>query len=143
MHTNRSTIVIVSIITSLTACGWFQGAPESRAKNFIETIVVDPHADDRLRAIANAPDVQPSTELVQGMAAEVALDYLRAKHNQGIAMDFTLGKIQKTEKDHRRIPVIVTLSEIKPVQHYRVQFMVEFKKETETGWRILRVWAGG
>ena len=141
MQPSRPIIVIVFIVTSLTACGWFQGAPESRAKDFIKILVVDSHDDDRLRALANAPGAQSHTELVQGMAAEVSFDYLRVKHEQGVAMNFTFGKTHMADKDYRRIPVIVTLSDVKSVPQYRVQFMVELKKDTDVGWRIHRIWA--
>ena len=56
-------------------------------------------------------------------------------------MNFTFGKTHTAEKDYRRIPVIVTLSDVKPVPQYRVQFVVELKKDAEVGWRIDRVWA--
>jgi hypothetical protein len=141
LQPSRQIIVLAFIVASLAACGWFQGAPESRAKDFIEILVVDPHDGDRLRALANAPDTQLPAELVQGMAADVALDYLRAKHEQGIAMNFSFGKTHTDEKNYRRVPVVVTLSDVKPVQHYRVQFMVELKKDAKASWRIHRVWA--
>lgn len=124
----------------LTACDWFRGTPEKRATDFIETLVVDPANDVRLRELSNAGMEYKPAELIDGMAARVALEYLRAKRKQGVDLKFKFEPVHRAEKRRLLVPVVARGGGVEELKERPVRINVEFDKDRNTGWRITRVW---
>ena len=142
MYKVSGIIFSLFLVAYLVACDWFQGAPEARARDFIETLVVDPNNTGRLRMLSNTDSTQQPAGLVQGMAANNAIEYLRMKHKQGKNIQFTFGNVQRLESKRRLVPVIINMRDGKSADDAPVRFQVEFKLGQATEWRITRIWTG-
>ncbi len=117
-------------------------APVSRARDFIETLVLEPNDDEKLRDIANAPAEQLPTELLSGLDTKVGIDYLRAGYLQGMELKFSYNEIRQGEPRKRIVNVMVTQAEVVGKQDHarrRVRFQVDMGKEQDGTWRIIRV----
>jgi hypothetical protein len=130
------------LLFCLAACEPLWSAPESRAQDFIETLVTAPTETQKLRDLAGiAPDRNPD-DLLSGLSARVALDFLRAKQAQGASLKFTRGEVQRIDDTRRGVTILVTYLESGVSPNDEVRMQVQMEKDEQGHWRIARV-AGG
>jgi hypothetical protein len=123
----------------LPGCEPFWNAPESRALDFAEALVTMPADMQKLRDIANlAPDRNPD-DLLDGLSARVALDFLRAKQAQGVALKFALGNTRQIDAMRRAVSVRVTYLQPGTSANSEVRMQIQIEKDAQGRWCITRV----
>ena len=134
-------ILALMLAVNLVGCGFFSSAPESRARDFVKLLIIEPDNDQRLRELSRPGPTQSPLQLVDTLAAKVAVDYLRAKYRQGIKLDFQIGDVQN-RGDGRKVNIIVIdNAEAKAGAPDKVQFSI-FVESSSQGWMVTRVSAG-
>lgn len=127
------------LLLSLGACHPFSKAPESRAQDFIETLVTAPADAQKLREIANlAPERKPE-DLVDDLSARVALDFLRAKQTQGVALKFDRAENRRMSATRHVVTILVTYPPSGKQKSGQVRFQVLVDQDKQGDWRIARV----
>ncbi len=127
------------LIGLLSACEGFWNSPEDRAQTFIEALIVAPAATAKLRDIANIPSEREPEDLLQGLAARVALDFLRAKQAQGVKLNFSHGDVRRTDATHRVVAIRVTDASNVAAVNNDIGFQVYLESQEQNQWRIVRV----
>jgi hypothetical protein len=134
-------ILALMLAVNLVGCGFFSSAPESRARDFVKVLIMEPDNDQRLRELSRPGPTQSPLQLVDTLAAKVAVDYLRAKYRQGIKLDFQVGDVQN-QGDSRKVDIIVIDSaKAKAGAPDKVRFSIFVEKGSE-GWMVTRMSAG-
>lgn len=127
------------LLAGLAACEPFWSAPETRAREFIEALVTDPGDIPQLRDIANiSPDRNPS-DLLAGLSARVARDFLQAVQAQGITLNFAQSEVKRISTGQRAVTVRVTYLPTGAPASSEVRFQVYVEKNDHGNWRIARV----
>lgn len=127
------------LLLCLAACEPFWNAPEGRAQDFIETLVMTPADTQKLREIANiTPDRNPE-DLVAGLATRVTLDFLRAKRAQGVTLKFAQSEARNMDAAHRAVTIRVTYLEPGTPTNGEVRFQVQSEKDAQDHWHVARV----
>jgi hypothetical protein len=123
----------------LVGCELFWNAPEGRAQDFAEALVTTPTDIQKLRDIANlAPDRNPE-DLLDGLSVRVALDFLRAKQAQGVALKFALGEARQINASRRAVSVRVSYLQPEMPANGEVRMQVQIEKDARGRWCITRV----
>ena len=123
----------------LAGCEPFWNTPESRALDFAEALVTMPADVQKLRDIANlAPDRNPE-DLLDGLSARVALDFLRAKQTQGVTLKFALGETRHIDVLRRAVSVRVSWLQPGTPANSEVRMQIQIEKDTQGRWCITRV----
>lgn len=127
------------LVLVLSACEPFRGTPESRARDFIEALVTAPAETQPLRDIANLPPEQDPEALIDDLSARVGLEFLRARHTQGVSLKFAQGEARPV--DDARRAVVIHVSYLQPGTPVtgEVRFLVRLEKDDQARWRIARV----
>ena len=113
--------------------------PQNRAREFVETLVTVPGASDKLREIARlSPERQPE-DLLEGLSAKVTMDFLRARHAQGMALDFSVKDTQKPDNNRRLVTVRVGDVETAKATEKEWLFQVSVERNEKDDWHIIRV----
>lgn len=127
------------VLWGLAGCEPFWIAPEGRAQDFIETLVTQPVDAQKLRDIAQvAPDRNPE-DLLDGLSARVAVDFLRAKQAQGVVLDFARGDARQINTTRRMVTVRVSYRHPGAPANGEVRFQVQVEKDNHGQWHIARV----
>lgn len=127
------------LILFLAGCEPFWNAPEGRARDFIEALVMTAADTQKLRDIANiTPDRNPE-DLLDGLASRVALDYLRAKLAQGVTLKFAQSDARKIDAARRTVTIRVTFLELGTPTNGEVLFQVQSEKDAQDRWHITRI----
>jgi len=114
----------------LAGCNMFT-TPGGRARDFVEQLVE-----------ADAP---PPPELASGLAARVALDYLRALHRQGVALRYRVKETKRAD-DNAVVRLEVELPHAADAAHAPAplpppRLGVELQRDAAGAWRTVRWWA--
>lgn len=136
---NTAWVAGVWFIAALTACEPFWSSPESRARDFIEALVATPTEIQSLRDIANLSPEQDPAALIDDLSARVGLDFLRARHAQGVTLKFLQGEVRRADDAHRSIVVNVTYLQPGTPLTGEVRFLVVIEKDNQARWRVARV----
>jgi hypothetical protein len=140
-HPSRASgLCVLALAALLAACGWQVSAPEARAQEYVEALVLDPDNTEVLKIIANNPAAPES--LVQGLDARVALDYLCARHKQGVNLYFAHTDVRRPEPDRRQVVVLTSQADGSSAGK-EVRFEIDLEKNGPQAWRITRISAGG
>jgi hypothetical protein len=123
----------------LAACEPFWSTPESRARDFIEALVTAPAETGALSDLANLPPEQSPEALLDGLAARVGLDFLRARQAQGVALKFVQGQARPVDEGHRTVVIHVSYLQPGTPVAGEVRFLVHLEIDTQARWRIARV----
>ena len=130
------------LVLGLAACHTSWRPPEARAQDFIEAMVTADADAQKLRDIANiAPDRNPE-DLVDDLSARVALDFLRARQAQGLALEFRQGEARQMDANRRAVTILVTYPQPATQTNDEVRFQVLVEKDNEGHWRIVHVTGG-
>lgn len=123
----------------LAACQPFWSAPEALAREFIESLVTAPADSARLRDIANVPAERNPEDLIEGLAARVGLDFLRAQQAQGVTLKFVQGEVRKPGDGQRLIGIHVTYLQPGTTVTGEVRFVVRAEKDPQGDWHLVGV----
>src|SRR5216684_3442486 len=134
-------ILALILAVNLAACGFFNSAPESRARDFVKLLIMEPDNDQRLREFSRSGPAQSPLALVDTLTAKVAVDYLRAKHRQGIELDFKVGDVQNQGDSRKVIIIVIDHTKAKAGAPEKVPFST-FVEKGDRGWVVTRVRAG-
>ena len=127
------------VLWGLAACEPFWIAPEGRAHDFIETLVTQPVDAQKLRDIAQVvPDRNPE-DLLDGLSARVAVDFLRAKQAQGLVLDFARSDARQINTTRRMVTVRVSYRQPGAPANGEVRFQVQVEKDNQGQWHIASV----
>ena len=92
-----------------------------------------------LRDIANLSPEQNPDALIDDLSARVGLDFLRARHAQGVTLKFLQGEVRRADGTHRAVMVNVTYLQPGSPLIGEVRFLVLIEKDSQARWRIIRV----
>jgi len=127
------------VVILLAACNAVWNAPEGHARDFIETLVITPAATQKLQEFANIPPDRNPEDLLDGLSARVAVDFLRAKEAQGVSLDFSRGPVQRLDAARRVVDVRVAYAPAESGAHNQIRFQVHMEKDDQGRWRIARI----
>ena len=123
----------------LAGCEPFWNAPEGRAQDFAEALVTAPADIQRLRDIANLATDRNPEDLLDGLSVRVALDFLRAKQAQGVALKFALGETRQIDRLRRAVSVHISYLQPGTPTNSDVRMQVQIEKDARGRWCITRV----
>ena len=137
------------------ACNWISNAPEVRARDFIQSLIIQPsisgpHRDDTGIHVpkhgTTAPGGRDATIPLGGLATRITFEYLRAKHIQGTKFLFGYRGVQRPAEDERIVTIVVTVPQTIPDAAYdadhRFLFQVRLRQEQQK-WRVSAVETDG
>ena len=130
------------VIILAAGCDVAWNAPEGHARDFIQTLVTAPAETEQLHELANIPADRNPEDLLDGLSARVAVDFLRARQAQGAALDFGRGEVQRTDATRQVVGVRVTYAPNGSGANSEVRFQVYMEKDDQGRWRIARVTGG-
>lgn len=109
-------------------------SPEARAREFLDVSIRDPQNSERLARLVGDPDYSTRIGL-DSAPVQVAIDYLRARHAHGVALEFKSGRALALDNGAQRVPVAVqTTAEPRATTDFAVEL-----EPAGGGWRIRRV----
>jgi len=128
-------LIIAFLGVTLVGCGWFGSEPERRARAFIESLVSDAGKPEVLHEfVMRAPGIDPLAFTLEP-PMRVALEYLRAKHHSGEALDFSAYETARPNLDARRVAVRVRIGAQRPATD-EVMFLLELEREPGNTWLV-------
>ncbi len=133
----RPALLAVMVLVSAAGCEFVPGSAEGRARLFVETLVREPQALERLHELVR-PGAAPE-ELVEGVGTRVAVNYLRARARQGLALDFVSTVAQKSAAGERLVIVVVSDSGVRQADEGKARFRVYLVRDDEHDWRVARL----
>jgi len=143
MPTARSkffTLALLAALAGAAGCELFRDSAESRARLFMETLVQEPDNRTRLGELAGPADGDPESVL-DGLSTRLAIGYLRARHRQGMQLDFAVATAQRTDPDRRtvRVAVAAPAAGLRHERDGRIRFETILERSEPHGWRVTRV----
>lgn len=134
--------LVAGVAFVLVGCAVLTGAAESRARDFVRTLISAPEDQARLAGLADLAPGQPADALLQGVGAQVAVSYLRATHRQGRRLDFSV--ISTTSQDDQTKIVIIAVEQRGngALQLHRSLFRLRLQESAERGWLVTGMQAG-
>lgn len=133
--TRPAPLLALPLLAALAACQLFQDEAETRALGFIETLVVDPANDARLRELANG-GADPR-QLIGDLPVKLGLEFLRARRAQGAAVEFVAARIERPDNRHRTVQVLARADGAGTRAGDELAFEVALQRND--GWHILHV----
>lgn len=136
----RSRVLWAALLLPLAgACGWFQGEPEGRARDFIETLVLDAANTARLNERAGLPAEADPQSVVHGLGVRVAMDYLRMRITMGAPFSVTPSRVERPDPRHRVVTVLARTGQAIERAGDEITFRVSLERDESGAWRIVRV----
>lgn len=129
-------------LLGLAACHPTRHTPEGRAQDFIEALVTAPADAQNLRDIASISPERNPEDLVDDLSARVALDFLRARQAQGVALVFSQGEARRIDAGRRAVMILVTNPQAGTRTNDEARFQVLLEKDKEGQWHIAHVTGG-
>lgn len=137
---SRKSAWIVSVLfLFVTGCEPFWNSPENRALDFAEALVTAPADKQKLRDIAHLSADGNPEDLLDGLSARVALDYLRAKQAQGMTLKFALDGAKQIDALRRQVSIHVSYLQPGTPANSEVRMQVQIEKDGQGRWRITHV----
>jgi len=93
----------------LSGCEWLVTAPEARARELLEVLILDPDNRPRHIRAANVSDEQQLAALYS-TEIDIELTYLRARARQGASVDVGIKKVERLAADRRRVQLDIAVS---------------------------------
>lgn len=129
----------VLFLFGFAGCDPFWNAPEGRALDFTEALVTTPADMQKLRDIANLASDRNPEDLLEGLSGRVALDFLRAKQAQGVALKFAPGEVRHIDAMRRAVSIRVSYLQPGMPANSEVRLQVQIEKDNQGRWCIKRV----
>jgi hypothetical protein len=131
-------LLVVALVAAAVLIWPWRGDPEGRAREFIEVLIFAPQDTEALRRSAGVPESRDPRGLIGSLSAQVALDFLRAKHAQGATLLLETG-VRQAEKQRRSITVYVSETNTRRVARGEARFLVSLERDESGNWRITGV----
>ena len=109
--------------------------PERTAGEFLEALIQTPADTVRLRAAARLTGTQDPQALLQGLSTGVTLNFLQARHAQGISQDIMV--LERQQSVPQRVNVRLRVSEVSAAGGASPRdFAVQLEPITDGDWRV-------
>jgi hypothetical protein len=138
----RRVLWVALLLPLVGACGWFQGEPEGRARDFVETLVLDAANTARLNERAGLPAEADPQSVVHGLGVRVATDYLRMRITMGAPLSITPSRVERPDPRHQVVTVLARTGQAIERAGDEIAFRVSLERDEAGAWRIVRVVAG-
>lgn len=125
----------------LVACSHSSSVAESRARTFVRALIVEPQNQERLREVSLLGPQQAPEDLVDGVLARVAVDYLRAKQGQGTSLAFSAEGMRDLNEHSKIVTVMVAAGERQAMQT-KTRVQVQMEDTPDRGWLVKGVQGG-
>lgn len=138
MHPSIKAVASAGLLITLAcvgACSHSDSVAESRARAFVRALVIEPDNQEGLAELSALAPRQTPDDLLDGVLAHVAIDYLRAKKAQGTELTFAVA--DKKELTENSMVVTVTVAE--SPTHARTRLRVTMQDTPEHGWLVTGV----
>ena len=101
---------VVTVLAGLagTGCQARSSAPEARAREFVEVMIVEPQNQERLVQLANTKDASSLTALYSTETG-IELTYLRTRVRQGAALEVKIRDVQRDTPEQHRVTLDVAI----------------------------------
>lgn len=126
----------------LVGCAVFTGAAESRALEFVRTLISTPDDQIRLASFTQLAPGQAADALLQDVGAQVAISYLRAKHHQGRRLDFSVLSTISPDDQTKIVIIAVEQGGNGALQKQRALFRLRLQKVAGRGWLVTGIESG-
>ena len=155
-HCKRPILFAPFLIAALlvNACSWIPDSPEARARDFIRGLIIQSDEPQQIASagVAFAADTAPpkvrldSSSLdvnrLDDLETRVTIEYLRAKHAQGVELAFGYAGVHSHTPKGRIVTIVVTEPKAainrSTGTKKRFRFRVRLR-ESENGWQIASV----
>ncbi len=134
-------LVLLTALAVVAGCELFRDAAESRARFFLETLVQEPDNRERLSELSKPAD-GPETVL-EGLSTRLAIDYLRARHRQGMTLELAVTAAQRLDADRRQVLIAASANPpgLRQESDGRIRFQVALELSEQRQWLVTRVTA--
>jgi hypothetical protein len=127
-------LLVLTLLAALAGCRLFQDEAETRALGFIETLVVDPANEARLRELAGGDNPR---QLAGDLPVTLGLDFLRARRAQGASVQFVATRVERPDNRNRTVQVLARADGAGG--HVGDELAFDVALQRNDGWHILRV----
>jgi hypothetical protein len=136
-------IVLLTALAVVAGCELFRDAAESRARFFLETLVQEPDNRERLRDLSKPADDQDPTTVLEGLSTRLAIDYLRARHRQGMTLDLEVTAAQRLDAGRRLVLIAASANPtgLRQESDGRIRLQVALELSEQRQWLVTRVTA--
>lgn len=134
-------LVLLAVLAAVAGCDRLHDSPENRARVFLETLVREPDNLASLNELVKPTGGGDAESVLDGLSTQLAVGYLRARHRQGVDLDFAVSVPQRSDPSHRRVRVAVAAPSagVRPEPDRRIRFDVALELSEEQRWRVTRV----
>lgn len=134
-------LVLLAALAAVAGCDRLDDSPESHARLFLETLVREPDKLASLNDLVKPTDGGDAESVLDGLSTQLAVGYLRARHRQGMDLDFAVSAAQRSDPSHWRVRVAVAAPSagVRPEPGSRIRFEVALELSEEQDWRVTRV----
>jgi hypothetical protein len=133
----RRASLAFALLACVTACTREAATAPGQAQRFVEALVLDPGNHERLTNEAGLATGADTAALVQGQAADVALQYLRVRQRMGATLRFSATLRKASAPDAPEVEVRVHLD--MPQQPGEDIALVVSLREDAAGRQVTRV----
>lgn len=132
---------LLAALVVVSGCDWFHDSPESRARIFLETLVREADALTNPGVPVKTADGAGAESVLDGLSTQLAVRFLRARHRQGMNLDFAVTTTQRADPQHRvvRVAVASPPAGVRLEQDSRIHFEVTLELSDAQGWQVTRV----
>lgn len=134
--------LVAGVVFMVAGCSVFTGAAESRARELVRVLISTPDDQARAASLAVLPPGQPADALLQGVGAQVAMSFLRAKHRQGRRLDYSVISTTRQADLSKIVIIAVDQRGNGPLQMHRALFRLRLQESAGRGWLVTGVQAG-
>lgn len=135
--------VLLTALAVVAGCELFRDAAESRARFFLETLVQEPDNRERLGELSKPADGLGPESVLEGLNTRLAVDYLRARHRQGITLDLNVTAAQRLDAGRRLVLIAASANPpgLRQESDGRIRFQVALESSEQRQWLVTRVTA--
>ncbi|MBI5612275.1 MAG: hypothetical protein HY942_04270 [Gammaproteobacteria bacterium] len=136
-------LVLLTVLAVVAGCELFRDAAESRARFFLETLVQQPDNRERLSELSKPADGQGFEAVLDGLGTRLAIDYLRARHRQGMTLELAVTAAQRLDAGRRLVLIAASADPtgLRQESDGRVRFQVALELSEQRQWLVTRVTA--
>lgn len=138
---NFFSLTLLAALVIVSGCDRFRDTPEIRARIFLETLVREPDALANPDVPVKTADGAGAESVLDGLGTQLAVRFLRARHRQGMSLDFAATVAQRADPQHRvvRVAVASPPAGVRLAQDGRIHFEVTLELSDAQGWQVTRV----
>lgn len=152
LQTLVAACALASAASFTVACNRIANAPDVHARDFIESLIIQPkisvpHPDGAGEQALKPDTVVPGARAAaEPLATQITVEYLRAKHIQGTKFLFGYRGVQRPAENERLVTIVVTepktIPDASDDADHRFLFQVRLRREQQE-WRVSGVGTDG